>query len=37
MTTTQQTRIEWCGSIQVHIPVRPTAHASAKEFAVMCA
>jgi len=32
------TRIEWCGNIQVHHPIRPTTvHATAKEFAVMSA
>ena len=38
MTTTQPaTRIEWTGNIQVHHPIKPTVHATTKEFAVMCA
>jgi len=37
MSTTQPTRIEWTGNIQVHHPIKPTVHATAKEFAVMCA
>lgn len=35
MSTTEETRIEWTGNIQVHHPV--TVQSTAKEFAVMCA
>ena len=35
MSATQETRIEITGNIIVHHPV--TVHATAKEFAVMCA
>ena len=37
MTTEPTTRIEWTGNIQVHVPIRPTVHATAKEAAVSCA
>ena len=30
-------RIEWFGSLQVHQPIRPTAHETAREFKVACA
>lgn len=35
--TTTETRIEITGNIEVHHPIRPTVHATSKEFAVMCA
>ena len=37
MTTEPTTRIEWTGNIEVHHPIRPTVHATAKEFEVSCA
>ena len=37
MTTEPTTRIEWTGGIQVHHPIKPTVHATAKEYAVMSA
>jgi hypothetical protein len=38
MTTIQPTtRVERTGNIIVHHPIRPTVHATAREFQVMCA
>ena len=30
-------RIEWFGTLQVHHPIRPTVHETAREFKVACA
>ena len=37
MSTTEETRIEWTGNIEVHHPIRPTVHAVLAEVRVMCA
>ena len=38
MSTEQtETRIEWSGTLEVHYPIRPTVHTTAKETAVSCA
>jgi hypothetical protein len=37
MTTIEESRIEITGNIEVHHPIRPTVHTTAKEFAVMSA
>ena len=33
----EPTRSEWTGTIEVHYPIRPTVHTTAKETAVSCA
>lgn len=37
MSTTQETRVEWFGSLEVHQPIKPTVHTTATETAVSCA
>jgi hypothetical protein len=37
MSTTEETRIEWTGNIEVHHPIRPTVHATLTETMVSCA